>query len=87
MGLVQPWSYYWICFLLILLLLTAPRLLCSLHVPQFRRVFTDCNVTVPPGHMDLLVARFDKDSNGKVDFNEFAKWMAPNYHSNHRYGT
>ena len=48
---------------------------------QFRQVFTACSVEVPSGHMDLLIARFDKDNNGKVDFNEFAKWMAPSYHS------
>jgi len=53
-------------------------------VDEFKRVFVRCSVEVPPGHMDLLVARFDKDNNGKVDFNEFAKWMAPNYHANPR---
>jgi len=52
-----------------------------IDVAEFKQVFFDCSVEVPPGHMDLLVARFDRDSNGKVDFNEFAKWMAPGYHS------
>lgn len=56
-----------------------------IDVAEFRRVFARCSVTVPPGHMDMLVARFDRDNNGRVDFNEFAKWMAPNYHSSQRH--
>ena len=56
-----------------------------IDVEEFKSMFERCSVTVPPGLMDVLVSRFDKDNNGGVDFNEFAKWMAPNYHSNRRY--
>ena len=56
-----------------------------IDVAEFKQMFDRCSVAVPPGLMDVLVARFDKDNNGGVDFNEFAKWMAPSYHSNRRY--
>jgi Ca2+-binding EF-hand superfamily protein len=52
-----------------------------IEVSEFKNVFVRCHVDVPPGHMDVLVSRFDRDGNGKVDFNEFARWMAPGYFS------
>jgi len=46
---------------------------------EFRNILERTHVNIPPEYMDLLIARFDTDGNGKVDFNEFSKWMAPSY--------
>lgn len=48
---------------------------------EFAAIFKRHHIPVSDSHMQLLVQRFDKDGNNKVDFNEFAKWMAPGYHS------
>ena len=42
---------------------------------------TDQVVVLVRLQMTLLVERFDANGDGKVDFQEYSKWMAPGYFS------
>jgi len=47
---------------------------------EFKRILSEVHhVNVSDGHMDLLLERFDTDGDGRVDFQEFSKWMMPGY--------